>query len=147
MDTETYVNRMTLNRELFERHITEAEITNAHRAAFGELPLRFLAITEDFCGDSAQFLPSIARLAQEVDNVEMRFLLRDAHRELASGYRRKDTYQAIPVIIVIGDNGNELGYLIERPARVYHAMAVETRRFARQNPQAQRRQSHLQSHG
>jgi hypothetical protein len=65
----------------------------------------------------------------------MRFLLRDEQREFASNYRRKDDYQAIPVVIVLDGSGNELGYLIERPTRVYDEFANETLRFARENPQ------------
>ena len=135
MSTEEYVARMTLNKELFARRIAEATITADERQAFAGAPLRLLAITEDFCGDSAQFLPPLARLAEELENVELRFLLRDAQRELASGYLRKDGYQAIPVIIALDAEGNELGFLIERPERVYQAFSDETRRFAGEHPE------------
>jgi hypothetical protein len=135
MGAETYIQQMTQNRDLFERRIAETTVGPAERAAFGGRPLRVLALTEDFCGDSAQFIPPVIRLAQELANVEIRILLRDRHRDLASGYVRKDGYQAIPVLILLAEDGEELGYLVERPARVNDALAAETRRFARENPQ------------
>jgi hypothetical protein len=137
MSGEEYIEQMTLNQELFAGRVEDTVISDAEREAFagegGELFL--LAITEDFCGDSAQFLPPLIRLAREVEGVEVRFLLRDGHRELAEHYRRRDGYQAIPVIIALDADGNERGFLIERPQRVYDAMAQETIRFARENPE------------
>jgi hypothetical protein len=135
MGLDDYLEQMTQNRDLFERRIRETEIGTEERERFSGAPLRVLALTEDFCGDSAQFIPPIARLAQELENVELRLLLRDQHRELASNYRRKDGYQAIPVLIVLDAEGDELGFLIERPQRTCDVLAAETRRFVQANPQ------------
>lgn len=134
MDVPTYVGQMTMNRETFARRIDETAIDEATRAAFAERSLRVLVLTEDFCGDSAQFIPPVAKLAQELATIEVRILLRNEARELADQYRRKDGYQAIPVFIVLDAGGGEIGYLIERPQRVYDALASETRRFAQDNP-------------
>lgn len=134
MDVATYLSQMTRNRELFDRRIRSTEISGATPEAFSGEALRFLVLTEDFCGDSAQFVPPVIRLGQELDNVDVRLLSRDRNPELASGYVRKDGYQAIPVLIVLADDGSEIGYLVERPARVNDELSAETRRFARENP-------------
>ena len=133
MDAGTYLKQMTQRREQFEQRIASTELRDAEREAFSGRPLRILALTEDFCVDSAQFIPPLVRLAQDLDNVEVRLLLRDQHRDLASSYVRKDGYQAIPVLILLAENGDEIGYLVERPARVNGALAAETRRFAKEN--------------
>lgn len=133
MDAGAYLNQMTQNRDLFERRIATTEISDTERAAFAGRPLRFLVLTEDFCGDSAQFIPPLIRLAQELEHVDVRLLLRDQHREFAAGYVRRDGYQAIPVLILLADDGEELGYLVERPARVNDELAAETRRFAKES--------------
>lgn len=135
MEATDYLNQMTQNRERFDRRIKAFEISDADHAAFGRVPLRILVLTEDFCGDSAQFIPPLIRIARELDNVDIRLLLRDQHRDLASGYVRKDGYQAIPVLILLDEDGEEIGYIVERPARVNDELAVETRRFAKENPQ------------
>lgn len=135
MTIDQYLAQMTQKRDLFERRIHETTITDADRETFGRMPLRVLALTEDFCGDSAQFIPPVAALARELDNIDLRLLLRDQHRELASSYRRKDGYQAIPVMILLDAAGEELGYLVERPQRVNDELAAETRRFAQAHPE------------
>jgi hypothetical protein len=135
MDIDTYLEQMTLHHDLFIKRIFDTEITEADRKTFGREPLRFLALTEDFCPDSAQFIPPVAKLAQEIPTVEIRLLLRDQHRELASNYRRKDGYQAIPVLIALDRDGTELGYLVERPQRVHDELARESGRFAKAHPE------------
>lgn len=134
MDVDAYLRQMTQKRELFESRIGSTEITALDLEEFSGEQLRCLVLTEDFCGDSAQFIPPVIRLAQELDNVEVRLLLRDRHRDLAAGYVRKDGYQAIPVLILLAADDSEIGYLVERPARVNDELAAETRRFARDNP-------------
>ncbi len=135
LTVEEYLAQMTQRRGQFDERIAATEITPAWRAAFGRTPLRFLVLTEDYCGDSAQFIPPLIRLSRELGTVEIRILLRNSHQDLAAGYLRKDGYQPIPVIIVLDAEGNELGAIIERPLRMYDEMAAETRRFAHDNPQ------------
>lgn len=134
MSVTDYLDQMTQNRDLFDRRIEAFEISAPNRATFSGATLRVLALTEDFCGDSAQFIPPLIGLARELDNVEIRLLLRDQHRDLASAYRRKDGYQAIPVLILLAPDGEEIGYIVERPARVNDELAAETRRFANEYP-------------
>jgi hypothetical protein len=135
VEPDDYLASMEQRREQFARRVEETETTGAEREAFGGRPLRILAITEDWCTDSAQFLPPLARLSRELPNVSLRFLRRDENRELAGRYPRKGGYAAIPVILLLAADGSELGHLSERPGRVYDALAAETRRFARANPQ------------
>lgn len=133
MEIDTYLARMTQRREQYESGIANAELPAEVRETFGGRPLRFLILTEDYCGDSAQFIPLVMRLARELDNVDVRLLLRNSHRDLAANYLRRDGYQPIPVLILLDEHGEELGALIERPLRMYDEMAAETRRFAQQN--------------
>jgi hypothetical protein len=132
---DAYVAQMRENRSLFERREPATVVEARDRAAFGGAPLRLLVLTEDFCGDSAQFIPAAARLARELDNLELRLLLRNEQREFAAPYVRKDGYQAIPVFIALDADGHELGYLIERPQAAYPELAAETRRFVQEHPE------------
>lgn len=135
MEVDEYVGTMAQNRETFRERIETTELTDEQRRLFAGDPVRILVLTEDFCGDSAQLIPPVARLARESDDVELRVLRRDEHRELAARYRRKDGYQAIPVFIVIGPDGDERGFVIERPQVAYAEMAAETRCFAADHPE------------
>src|SRR5688572_26515268 len=108
LDVDAYLDQMTQRREQYDSGIAAAIIPVSVRAAFSGAPLRFLVLTEDYCGDSAQFVPPVVRLSQELDSVEVRFLLRNQHRDLAAGYLRKDGYQPIPVLILLDQDGSEL---------------------------------------
>jgi thiol-disulfide isomerase/thioredoxin len=134
IEVDHYIDLMKNRRKLFLENIERAEISAEHREFFGSEPIRFLAITEDWCIDSAQFLPVLVKLARELPDVDLRVLRRDENEDLASQYKRKDGYQAIPVIIVLDADGDELGAMIERPEKAGEEMAAETRRFQQANP-------------
>lgn len=131
---DEYIEQMHENRELYRENIERTRISDEDRAAFSQAPLKILVLTEDWCTDSAQLVPVVARLAREVPGVELRLLRRDLHRDFAAGYPRADGYQAIPIFILLDGSGQELGSLIERPARATEEMAAETRRFQREHP-------------
>ncbi|MDI3339825.1 MAG: thioredoxin family protein [Sphaerobacter sp.] len=135
MTIDEYIARMRENRERFLENIERTEITEFDRAVFGQQPLRILVLTEDWCRDSAQFVPVVVRLAREVPTVEVRVLPRDQHRDLNARYPRKDGYLAIPVFILMDKNLNEIGVLVERPERATREIAAETRRFAEAHPE------------
>ncbi|MCO5175785.1 MAG: thioredoxin family protein [Thermomicrobiales bacterium] len=135
MEVDDYVNSMAVNRDIFGDRIETTQLTDEQLHAFNDDPVRILVLTEDFCGDSAQFIPPVARLARESADVDVRILRRDEHRDLAASYLRKDGYQAIPVFILLDRDGSERGYVIERPQVAYDDMAAETRRFAAAHPE------------
>jgi thioredoxin-like negative regulator of GroEL len=134
VDIDTYIDNMDSNRDLFTENIERTNIDQSHVEFFGQEPFKFLVITENWCIDSVQFVPVLVKLAREIPGAEIKVLLRDEHRDLADNYRRKDGYQAIPVIVVFDEDGNELGALVERPEEASKEMAEETRRFQEQNP-------------
>jgi len=76
---------------------------------------KWIVITESWCGDSAQNLPVIAKLAQLSGLIEFKIVLRDSNLEfmdlhLTNGGR------AIPKLIVFDENDNEIFQWGPRPA-------------------------------
>ncbi|MEZ4520090.1 MAG: thioredoxin family protein [Thermomicrobiales bacterium] len=130
---DQYLAQMTIRSDEYRENFASTDIDNETIQVFSGRDLRFLVITEDWCGDSSQFVPAVARLASQLDNAEIRFLLRPDVRELADQYRDGSGRQPIPVIIVMDENGTELGALLERPGAVTEQMAAETIRFASEN--------------
>ena len=68
---------------------------------------KWIVITESWCGDSAQNLPVIAKLAQLSDKIRFKIVLRDSNLKfmdlhLTNGGR------AIPKLIVFDEDENEL---------------------------------------
>lgn len=76
---------------------------------------KWIVITESWCGDSAQNLPVIAKLAQLSDKIDFKIVLRDSNLEfmdlhLTNGGR------AIPKLIVFDEKQTELFQWGPRPA-------------------------------
>jgi len=74
----------------------------------------WIVITETWCGDSAQNLPVIAKLAQLNNMIDLKIVLRDSNLEfmdlhLTNGGR------AVPKLIVIDENDNEIFQWGPRP--------------------------------
>jgi len=75
---------------------------------------KWIVITESWCGDSAQNLPVIAKLAQLSGLIEFKIVLRDSNLEfmdlhLTNGGR------AIPKLIVFDENDNKIFQWGPRP--------------------------------
>jgi Thioredoxin len=66
----------------------------------------WLVITENWCGDSAQNLPYIAKIASLIKSVDLRIILRDSHPEVMDLYLTNGT-RSIPKLIVFDAEGNE----------------------------------------
>jgi thiol-disulfide isomerase/thioredoxin len=135
MSIEQYFEQMTQNKETVLANFERAEITEQDRTFFSAQPLNVLILTEEWCIDSMQFVPALARLASEVPGIDVRVLRRDTNKDLATNYRRKDGYQAIPVFIFFDRDMREIGSLVERPVKVSEEMADETQRFQKLHPE------------
>lgn len=131
---DQYIDTMENNQGQFVQNIDQAMIRDEDLEFFKDQQLHFLVITEDWCIDSVQFIPVLARLAQDNEGIEIGILRRDENTELAEEYPRKDGYNAIPVIVVFDGDGNELGAIVERPEQASKEMAEETRKFQEANP-------------
>lgn len=78
---------------------------------------RLLVLSEDWCGDAANTVPVLARLADEAPSLELRLLARDGHLDLMdehlTGERRS---RSIPVALLLDADGRERAWWGPRPA-------------------------------
>jgi membrane-associated protease RseP (regulator of RpoE activity) len=74
-----------------------------------------LALSEDWCGDGANTLPYLARLAEALSTLELRILARDAHPDLMDRHLTGSA-RAIPVVIILDEAFREVGWWGPRPA-------------------------------
>jgi thiol-disulfide isomerase/thioredoxin len=134
VNIDQYIESMENNRDQFLKNIEQTKVSEEHRKFYSQQPLKVLVITEDWCIDSVQFIPVLVKLARENEDLEIRVIRRDEHKDLAENYKNQQGYQPIPVIIIFDDDGNELGHVLERPEQSSVEMAEETRRFQKANP-------------
>lgn len=77
-------------------------------------PQQWIVITESWCGDSAQIVPVIAKLAQLNNKIDLKLLLRDSNLDYMDLYLTNGG-RAIPKLIVYDENNEELFQWGPRP--------------------------------
>lgn len=86
-------------------------------AALGE-KLRLVVLAEDWCGDATNTVPILAKWAERAPNIELRILLRDQHPEVMDRYLTSGVARSIPVVIVLTEDMQELGWWGPRPGEL-----------------------------
>jgi hypothetical protein len=112
-----FLARAESQRTLWEGVYRTAAVPVWAVAAFGELSagLRLLVLNADWCMDSANTVPLMARLAEAVPSVELRLLERDRYPEVMDRYLTNGG-RSIPIAILLDRGFRELGRWGPRPA-------------------------------
>ncbi len=112
----TQYTRMNVQR--MGRIDKQAVINAALRADLEAMkrPMRWLVLTEGWCGDAAQIVPWLQKMAESTPLLEIRYLLRDEHTELMDRFLTNGG-RAIPKLIALdAQNMEVLGHWGPRPA-------------------------------
>jgi hypothetical protein len=98
-----------LNFQRISRINKTYRISAELRNLLQEIPFRltWVVISEDWCGDSAQVLPYLAKITESSDTIEMLIISRDQHPDVMEQYLT-DGKKSIPKLIAFDENGNEL---------------------------------------
>jgi hypothetical protein len=78
-------------------------------------PQLWMVITEDWCGDSAQNLPYIVKIAGNNTKINLRILLRDQNIDIMDLYLTNGKTRSIPKLVVFNEKGDELFQWGPRP--------------------------------
>jgi hypothetical protein len=78
-------------------------------------PQLWMVITEAWCGDSAQNLPYIVKIAECNPLINLRILLRDQNTDIMDLYLSEGRAKSIPKIVAFNDEGDELFQWGARP--------------------------------
>lgn len=104
---------------------------------------KWYVITETWCGDSAQNLPVIAKIADASNGkIELKIMLRDEHPEWMDRYLTNGT-RSVPKLIAFDENDNELFTWGSRPEE---AMVI-TRHWQANKDTISKEEFHVQLHG
>lgn len=90
----------------------------------GKAASRWIVITESWCGDAAQSLPVIARLAELIPEVKLEIVLRDENPELIEAFLTNGS-KSIPKALFVNTNGEILHQWGPRPKVLQEAFLVE----------------------
>jgi len=109
VQSEALINYTKLNDRRMKRldktmridEITVAKIKNYSRK------VTWLVLTESWCGDAAQSMPVMNKIAELNPNIDFKVILRDEHLELMDRFLYNGTL-SIPKLIMTDKNSNEV---------------------------------------
>jgi hypothetical protein len=100
--TESIVDYTILNDKRMKRLDKTVKLTPETLATLQNLktPLIWLVLTEAWCGDAAQSVPIMAKMAAETPNIDLRLILRDENLEVMDEFLTNGG-RSIPKLIVL----------------------------------------------
>lgn len=107
-DKEIYGHtKMNLQRSLRieKTYMPSEEIKNEITGI--SFPQLWMLITEAWCGDSAQNLPYLAKIASLNPLIDFRIIMRDDDTSIIDNYLTNGT-RSIPILVAFDSDGNEL---------------------------------------
>ena len=115
--SEAMFNYGKLNRQRMKRLAISVELNEslAERARNVEQKWIWLIITEGWCGDAAQNIPIIEKIAHLNSNIETRYVLRDENLELMDKYLTNNARSIPKLICLNAETLEEIGTWGPRP--------------------------------
>lgn len=100
--SEAMLHYAKLNRQRMQRLHRTVTLSNDVKEAARNLSQKmiWLVITEGWCGDAAQNIPAIEKIAAESVNIETRYILRDENPELMDRFLTEGA-RSIPKLIAL----------------------------------------------
>lgn len=105
--SEALTNYSLLNDRRMKRLDKTIKISDETKAVFKSITEKqtWLVLTEGWCGDAAQNLPVIQKLAAENENIALKIVLRDEYLELMDLFLTNGG-RSIPKVIVLDAQNN-----------------------------------------
>lgn len=75
----------------------------------------FLVISEGWCGDAAQILPVLNKIAESSNKIDLKIVFRDENEELMNHFLTNGS-KSIPKIIIVDSNNRVIGSWGPRPS-------------------------------
>ena len=105
-----------LNETRMNRLEKTIKITQEVQQQINQLDKKYtwLVIAEGWCGDAAQILPIIYKMAESSENIDLKIVLRDENESLMNDFLTNGG-MAIPKLIILDEENNVIGDFGPRP--------------------------------
>lgn len=115
--SDNLLNFSILNDKRMDRLDKTLDINAATQNSLDNLnkDFTFLVIAEGWCGDAAQILPVINKVAEASDNIDFKIVLRDENEDLMNQYLTNGS-KSIPKVLILDQENNVLDSWGPRPA-------------------------------
>lgn len=114
-----YINYTKLNESRMHRLDKTIEVTQETKALLENLSKEYiwLVLAESWCGDAAQVVPVINKMAEVTSKIDLRIVLRDENEELMNLFLTNGTKSIPKLIIIEKETGEVVGDYGPRPAQ------------------------------
>lgn len=115
--SESLLNYSMLNDRRMSRldktiKLTEETLEQVKKV---DAPRTWLVLTEGWCGDAAQTLPIINKIANENDQIDLKIVLRDENEQLMDQFLTNGS-KSIPKLIALDENNEVINSWGPRPS-------------------------------
>jgi len=117
----TYLNNKRMDRLDKTSKLSEALISSLKQIITKQ---HWLILVEAWCGDVAQNLPAIARMAEQNKNIELSIIFRDENNEIMNEYLTQGA-RSIPKLVIFDEGFNELTTWGPRPDPVQDMLLAQ----------------------
>lgn len=106
-ETQDKIDYTKLNFSRTKRLDKTAKISEEASQVFSNIPNKqtWLVISEPWCGDAAQTLPFLNKIAELSENIDLKIVLRDENLDLMNQFLTNGS-QSIPMVIMLDANYN-----------------------------------------
>lgn len=114
-----YINYTKLNESRMHRLDKTIEVTQETKALLENLSKEYiwLVLAESWCGDAAQVVPVINKMAEVTSKIDLRIVLRDENEELMNLFLTNGTKSIPKLIIIEKETGEVVGDFGPRPTQ------------------------------
>lgn len=115
--SEELTNYSMLNDKRMDRLDKTMKLTTETQDSLNILNGNFtlLVISEGWCGDAAQIIPVLNKIAENSSKIDLKIVLRDENDELINQYLTNGN-KAIPKVIIVNQNNTAINSWGPRPA-------------------------------
>lgn len=106
--TDIKINFTKLNASRMRRLTKTIKLTEEELVTFSKMQKQtWLVLSESWCGDAAQTLPVMNKIAEASDKIDIKIVFRDENLDLMNHFLTNGG-QAIPKVIILNDNNEVL---------------------------------------
>jgi len=106
-----------------------------------------LVLSEDWCGDSINIVPIVAKLTESVSNMDMRILERDQNLDIMDAHLTNGKSRSIPIVILVNPKFQECGWWGPRPRELQKWVVEKGMQLPKDERYKQIRTYYARDHG
>ncbi len=139
--SEAMLHYTSLNLTRMSRLDKKDRLTETTHTALQNIskPLIWLALTEGWCGDAAQVLPVINKMAEVSDNITLKIILRDQHLDIMDAFLTNGARSIPKIIVLTQDTAKVLGAWGPRPSDAEKIMIATKEKLPNITDEAERK--------